>query len=269
MHPQAYRYESENAILLVTLLVLGAATLFTAGLTVCMLPLLALVLIVVSYSINRSYHRMGFGQPVTPESTPALARLADDCVHRLAPGEVRIFVAPSRQRNAYAFGLSSPRIVVLNSSLFEVMDEDEIRFILGHELGHVALGHTTFNSLLGGMAGVPLSVGVAVVLIFAFRWWNRACEYSADRAGLLACGNPNKAISALVKLVGGAGSPAEYQRTLRAIEQQDDSLLNVLAETLNTHPMTVRRIAELRRYAASPAYAQHQAAIGRPLRPVK
>jgi len=42
------------------------------------------------------------------------------------------------------------------------------------------------------MAGVPVGMGAAVLLSFAFRWWNRACEYSSDRAGLLAMRQPEQ-----------------------------------------------------------------------------
>ena len=90
------------------------------------------------------------------------------------------------------------------------MDKDELQFIIGHELGHVDLGHTWLNTLVGGMAGIPSTYGAAAILELAFRWWNCACEYSADRAGVLACSNPNKAISALIKLEAGNNVRTEF-----------------------------------------------------------
>ena len=83
------------------------------------------------------------------------------------------------------------------------MDADELRFIIGHEMGHVALGHTWLNSLVGGMAGIPSSSTSSAILTLAFLSWNRTCELSADRAGLLACGSLDKAVSSLIKLVAG------------------------------------------------------------------
>jgi Zn-dependent protease with chaperone function len=101
-----------------------------------------------------------------------------------------------------------------------------------------------------------------VIVTLAFRWWNRACEYSADRAGLLACGQPQKAISALIKLVAGSvQSQAELQRALQVIEREDGSVLNQLGETLSTHPMIARRIEQIRKYAATAQYAQLQAYV--------
>ena len=166
--------------------------------------------------------------------------------------------------NAYTFGLDSPKVVVLESALLEVMDGDELAFVICHELGHVRLGHTWLNSLVGGLAGIPSPAGAFGLMQLAFLWWNRACEHSADRAGLLATGRPDKAISALVKLATGgqARSPAELERALRLVEAQGSDAGAQLAEALATHPLMARRIAELRRYAASPAY-QRLAALNR------
>jgi len=102
--------------------------------------------------------------------------------------------------------------------------------------GHAALGHTWLNTLLGGMAGVPMPIGAAVLLTLAFRWWNRICEYSADRAGLLACGSLNSATRALVKLVSGPiHSEEHYERIMAAIDAEDDNIMNVFSPIL-CHP---------------------------------
>jgi len=111
------------------------------------------------------------------------------------------------------------------------------------------------------MAGIPSPSMASVVLAMAFLWWNRACEHSADRAGLLACGQPRKAISALVKLAAGTGARtrADMERALHRIEAEDDHALAGLSEVLSTHPMMARRIEELCRYAASAEYHRLQA----------
>ena len=266
MPPARYRFPHEQLTLGLTLLLLTTVLALTAGLTLCFLPLFLFVFLLVAYRLNRAHHRqlLAGGLRASREQTPELFTLAAECVRRLRPGPVEIFIVPGRQINAYTFGLAQPKVVVLYQQLLKTMEPDELRFVLGHELGHVALGHTWINTLLGGMAGVPASIGAVVIITLAFRWWNRACEYSADRAGLLACGRPEKAISALIKLVAhDADTPAEQQRALLVIEKEDDSAFNRMAETLSTHPMLVRRIEELRRFAASPLYSQLQAEVMR------
>ena len=261
MHVTAYRYPNERLILSGTILLVLILGLIAGGVSHCLLPLFVLGMIMLAYSMNSARQRalLQQGVLVGPQKTPRLAALVHDCQARLRPGEVQLIIAPSRQLNAYTFGLSSPEVIVLYSALLDVMDEDELRFVIGHEMGHVALGHSWLNTLLGGMAGVPVSIGSALLLTLAFRSWNRACEYSADRAGLLACGNPQKAISALVKLVAGnVANPTELQQALQMIEHQDESLGSILSETLSTHPMIIKRIEKIRAYATTSSYQRLQ-----------
>jgi Zn-dependent protease with chaperone function len=201
---------------------------------------------------------------VSPHRAPRLAALVEETMARLKPGPVQVFIAPHDALNAYTFGLSAPKVLVLHSALLEVMDEDELRFVLGHELGHVALGHTWLNSLVGGMAGIPSPFVASVLLSMAFLWWNRACEFSSDRAGLLACGDVQRAITALTKLSIGRDirSPAELERALRRVDAEDDHALSGLGEALSTHPMTIRRIEQLQRYATSDEYRRLRAMMG-------
>jgi Zn-dependent protease with chaperone function len=259
-----YRYPREHLILAITVLLVLLVIALTATATVCLSALFIVAMVAIAYAMNRANLQALLAQAhqITPRETPELATLVGECAARLQPGEIRAFVAPAHTLNAYTFGILPPKAVVLHSALLQVMDEDELRFIVGHELGHVRLGHTWLNSLVGGMAGIPSPFAASALLALAFLWWNRACEHSADRAGMLACGKPGKAISALVKLAApGAHTQAELERALRVIETEDDSAFNVLGETLATHPMAIRRIEQLRRYAASAEYRRLQALV--------
>jgi Zn-dependent protease with chaperone function len=105
-----------------------------------------------------------------------------------------------------------------------------------------------------------------VILYTAFRSWNRNCEFSADRAGLLACGDLNKAISALVKLVApNMRTQSDFERALTMIDAQDDNVLNQFGELFQSHPMVIRRINQLREYAATSDYKNLQASMNRNL----
>jgi len=263
----AYRYPNERLILALTLLLVLAVIALTATATVCLSAVFVVVIVAISYFNNRAHHKalLERARPVAPRDTPLLASVVEASSMRLQPGDVRVFVAPGDTLNAYTFGLLPPKSVVLHSALLQVMDREELRFVLGHELGHVRLGHTWLNSLVGGMAGIPSPFLASTLLAMAFLWWNRACEYSADRAGLLACGDPRKAISALIKLAAGPGARtrAEIDRALRRIEAEDDHVLSNLSEAMGTHPMTIRRIEQLQRYAATATYRRTQALVNR------
>jgi Zn-dependent protease with chaperone function len=259
----AYRYPYETLILLATFLVVLGVVAFTAAATVCGSVIFVPAVVVIGYFASRSRHHSLLEQalPVTPETAPELIPLINTSAKRLQVEPVEIFISPSSQLNAYTFGMDSPKSIVLYSSLFKLMDQDEIQFIIGHEMGHVKLGHTWLNTLVGGMAGIPSSSGAGVIMELAFQWWNRACEYSADRAGVLACAKPTKAITALVKLEAGpaARTQAGMQSAIRHIEAEDDDLSGNIAELLASHPMIAKRIEQIRRFVASQEYRSLQA----------
>ena len=193
---------------------------------------------------------------------PELDRLVRTCSQKLQPGAVDVYLVKQNKLNAYTFGITEPKALVVYTPMVQVMSPGELSFVIGHEMGHVALGHTWLNTILGGMAGIPAPFGAAVLLYAAFRWWNRMCEYSADRAGLLACGDLNLAVSALVRLVApNVRSQQEFDRALAMIDAQDDKVGNLLVEAFQSHPMLIRRINKLRDYARTAEYQRMQAGV--------
>jgi Zn-dependent protease with chaperone function len=180
----------------------------------------------------------------------------EQCEKQISPGKPYLYVVESPERNAYTFGMTDPKSIVIYSSLLRLMDADEIAFVIGHEMGHIRLGHTWLNTILGGMAGIPAPYGAAIILAFSFRWWNRACEYSADRAGLLACQKPQKAISALLKLVSGARqlSPQDTVRLLEIVDREDDDLMGQMSEFILDHPLIIKRINQIKEFSHSLDY---------------
>jgi len=258
MHTTAYRYPNEHLILTITLLLVLVVIALTATATVCASVIFIILFVALSYNFSLSHHNALLREalPVTSKNMPDLAQVLQRGQARLQPGPVEAYVVSSEELNAYTFGLSDPKTVVLYSALFQVMDEDEMLFILGHELGHVVLGHTWLNSLVGGMAWIPASFSAAVILNVAFLWWNRTCEFSADRAGLLACGKPEKAVSALLKLGAGKLGRGRYnlEEVYRRLDAEDDQPSGDLNEILATHPLLIHRIQELRKYVASAGY---------------
>jgi Zn-dependent protease with chaperone function len=256
--PGDYRYPNEHLILLLTMTLVLAVIAVTAAATVCGSVLFVGVMLALAFAATRSKHSQLVAQAtrVTPQNAPGLWSLVQAGVARLGPGAVEVYVTPGRVLNAYTFGMETPKVLVLESPLLSVLDADELAFVISHELGHVRLGHTWLNSLVGGLSGIPSSAISLGLMQLAFLWWNRACEYSADRAGLLATGKPDKAISALVKIATGgqAQNPTDVARALQLVEAQGNNIGNQLGEALATHPLMARRIAELRQYAASRGY---------------
>ena len=263
---RAYRYDNEQVVLVLTILLVLAVIVLISTVTFCLSGVFILAMLLLSALMIRSHHQslMRSAHRVDRNHTPELALLVEACGLKLQPGQVDVFLLKHNQLNAYTFGVSNPKVLALYTPLLKVMSPGELSFIIGHEMGHVALGHTWLNTILGGMAGIPAPFGAAVLLYTAFRWWNRMCEYSADRAGLLACGDIHVAVSALVKLVEpDIRSQGDFERALALIDAEDDSASNRLAEVFQSHPLVIRRVNALRDYVRTAEYRHIQVGMNR------
>ncbi|MBO0843605.1 MAG: M48 family metallopeptidase, partial [Nocardioides sp.] len=123
------------------------------------------------------------------------------------PPEVYVQAAP--ELNAMTVGMDKP-VIVLNSALVDLLDEEELRFVVGHELGHALSGHSVYRTLLlrllqlvGIFSAIPFGALGIRLIIAALMEWSRKAELSADRAGLLATQDPAVALRVHMKLAGG------------------------------------------------------------------
>lgn len=167
--------------------------------------------------------------------------------------------------NAGAVGFGEP-FIVLNSSMLEILSEDEVEAVLGHEVGHILSGHVFYRTLLVLILNLVLLrytlAGLALrPILMGLMEWYRKSELSSDRAGLLAIQNPEIAMSSLMQLAGGMrGQSLDLDEF---IAQSDEyraggDLLDTVYKVLNvlgqTHPFAVIRVAELRDWIESGEY---------------
>ncbi len=181
------------------------------------------------------------------------------------PGEYDLYVTQWPLANAAAFGSGKP-LIVLSSQLADLLEEDELWAVLGHELGHILCDHVAYQTallvLVGLGRGLPLVPGIPLrALRTVLLEWSRSAELSADRAGALACRDPVASCRALMVLA--AGLPAR-RLDLDAFLQQAaeyhewdagwDRLLRFAAERQATHPYSVRRVVALTEWVRSGEY---------------
>lgn len=263
---RTYRVDNEQVVLALTVLLVLGVIVVISTVTFCVSGIFIILMFVLSAVMIHSHHQslMRDAYHVKDLSSPKLAELVEECSLKLQPGEVDVYLVNKNLMNAYTFGINSPKVLVLYTPLLKALTPGEMKFIIGHEMGHVALGHTWLNTIVGGLAGIPAPFGAAILLYAAFRWWNRRCEFSADRAGLLACGDLNLAVAALVKLVAPEiRTQRDFEKALAMIDAQDDEVTNRLVEAFQSHPMLIRRINELRDYAQTTEYQRLQAGMNR------
>jgi Zn-dependent protease with chaperone function len=199
---------------------------------------------------------------------PVLHRALSDVARVLdAPQVPELYVRADPTFGAVTIGMDKPLIVV-NSALVELLDEDELAFVVAHELGHAISGHAVYQTLLqrllqltGILGSVPLG-GIGIRLILAgLMEWARKSELSADRAGLLATQDPAVAFRVHMKLASGGHlddlDPTSFFAQGREYDEAGDlrdSLLKMLLIESRSHPFAVVRAAELRRWVDSGDY---------------
>ena len=178
-----------------------------------------------------------------------------------------MYVAADPTLSAQTVGMDQP-IIVLSSGLVHHLDDDELRFVIGHELGHAISGHAVYRTLLlrllglGGLLNtIPGgAIGIRMVTVGLLEW-SRKAELSADRAGLLASQDPTAALRTHMKLAsGGTLEELEVTSFLSQGAEYDEggdvreSLIKLSLLQQQSHPFAVVRATELRRWIDSGAY---------------
>jgi len=183
------------------------------------------------------------------------------------PDRPELYVTQTPIANAMAVGFDKP-FVIVHSGLLEILTDDELRSVLGHELGHIMSGHTVYSTiayilLYFGLSNLPFLAAAAILPFqLALLEWQRKSEFSSDRAGLLVVQDLNVSMSAEMKLAGGKeyGDTLRVEEFIHQAEQYEtggdawDTVLKIMNTVMRTHPMHTVRAAELLRWHRSGGY---------------
>ncbi|NXY97299.1 M48 family metallopeptidase [Streptomyces sp. BR123] len=252
---RAYEHPADRSALVALRKLSGFDTVFKAmsGL----LPERSLRLLFLSESV-----RVGETQ------FPHLYEMLRDACYILDLDRVpQMYVQQDPKPNAMCIGLDEP-IIVVTTALVELLDEEEMRAVVGHEVGHALSGHAVYRTVLLFLtnlalkvAWIPLGNVAITAIVTALREWFRKSELSADRAGLLVGQDVQASMRGLMKIAGGnhlhemnvdsfLAQAEEYEQSgdLR------DSVLKILNMLPRTHPFTTVRAAELKKWAESRDY---------------
>ncbi|MEU9097565.1 M48 family metallopeptidase [Streptomyces sp. NPDC048361] len=173
-----------------------------------------------------------------------------------------MYVTQNPQPNAMCIGLDEP-IIVVTTGLVELLDEEEMRAVVGHEVGHALSGHAVYRtvllfltSLALKVAWIPLGNVAIMAIVTALREWFRKSELSADRAGLLVGQDLRASMRGLMKIAGGNHlHEMNVDAFLEQAEEYEsegdlrDSVLKILNVLPRSHPFTTVRAAELKKWA--------------------
>ncbi|MEP7271510.1 MAG: FHA domain-containing protein [Acidobacteriota bacterium] len=237
-----YRYPGEvvslvlTFVILITVYTLAAIYLSSTWDQVSkalLITLLGLGVYIVTVMVQQ---RTAFGTLVRigPRQFPELYERAQHAAECLSSPAVPVYVKRSSEMNIYTLGLWRRPIIVVTSSLVDQMDLDNLQFFIGREIGHIEAGHTWLRTLLKPVGSEVPVIGKLLNSVVFGDWINRT-EYTADRAGFVACRSLTTSVSTMLKF--GVG--------IRLFEKLDISeFLNQLNEVRNVRGLMTEIVAE-------------------------
>jgi heat shock protein HtpX len=224
-------------------------------------------------------------KPVSEAEAPGLHRMVAELAQRAGLPKPKICLIPSESPNAFATG-RDPRhaVVTVTSGIMRLLNEEELKGVLAHELGHVKNRDILIGSIAATLAGVvmilanmarwaaifggvggrsedneggggvlgliAMSILAPIAAMLIQMAISRSREYLADSTGAALAGHPQGLASALAKL-----DTASRQIPMRAANPSTAHMFIVnpltaksLMNLFSTHPPIEERIRRLRGY---------------------
>jgi Zn-dependent protease with chaperone function len=189
------------------------------------------------------------------------------CARLDLPERYDLYLTQYPVTNAAAIGAGKP-MVVINSRCIDLLDELELRTVLGHEAGHILSAHVLYRTALlillqlSGAARLPMIAGLPLLAVkLALLEWYRAAELSSDRAATLVNRDPLVTCRTMMVLAGGVSArKLDLDAFIRQANDYEewssgwDKLNRLRAQLSLTHSYPVRRVKEITAWVQSGEY---------------
>jgi Zn-dependent protease with chaperone function len=169
--------------------------------------------------------------------------------------------------NAYTTGYNENTLLVLNSGAIDILTDEELQFVIGHEMGHIKSRHVIYHTMAQFftqiMSNIPLASELTAPVYYALMYWKRMSEFTSDRAGLLACQNKDIVLNSIIKMTG---VPQKYFNNMNRNALLDeakkfeidltmtDKAIKNLSIMDDSHPWAILRASELIKWMESGEY---------------
>jgi Zn-dependent protease with chaperone function len=188
---------------------------------------------------------------VSPRQFPELYQVSTAAAENLASSPVPVYVKRSSEQNIYTLGFWGNPLIVITSSMIDQMEPGNLQFFIGREIGHIQAGHTWLRTLLKPLGSEVPVIGRMLNSVIFGDWVNRA-EFTADRAGFLACRSLTTSISTMLKF--GVGVSLFQKLDIREFLEQINDVRTVggrVTEIISEQPYLTERVRHLVRFALS------------------
>lgn len=189
----------------------------------------------------------GFSFKVNKNLSPDLYDLFHGIKDKLKFDEnIDFYITNNSSVNAFAISRpekDEPHIININSGLMERLDNDELKFVIGHEIGHLITKNTDIMKLIQFI--FPVAENTPMIVQHKITLWRKLSELTADRFGFMASPDFNKCLSGFFKLSAGLDThrfnfkPEKY---LEEIEKTLEKFKQDKGFTLHTHPINPIRV---------------------------
>jgi heat shock protein HtpX len=218
--------------------------------------------------------KMSGAQPISEAEAPRLYQMMRELCTRADLPMPRLYMIPQDQPNAFATGRNPKHsAVAVTRGITQLLSEDELRGVLGHELAHIKhrdiliqsvaatiggaisyLGYMLMwfggdedESPLGIIAAIALALLAPIAAMIIQLAVSRQREYSADATGAAFAGNPESLASALLRLEQGAAAiPMQANAAVEPLYIVKPFSGRGIAGLFSTHPPIEERVRRLR-----------------------
>ncbi|MCX6305386.1 MAG: M48 family metallopeptidase [Bacteroidetes bacterium] len=201
----------------------------------------------------------GHSFKATRELAPTLYEMFRSVVEALEFNEpVEFFINNSPEFNAWSLSSlepGEPHIVNINAGLVDKLDDDELRFVVGHEIGHLITHNSNIVKLISFV--FPDTARIPVILNHKIQLWQKLAELTADRYGFIASPNLEKCVSGFFKLASGLAAERisfDYNAYLAENERILGFFRDNKAGNLMSHPINPIRIKAIQLFSNSNTY---------------
>ncbi len=208
------------------------------------------------------YHKLlqGHSFKASTKLAPGLYKIFKEVVEALDFDEpLEFYINNSPELNAFAVASLSPdkpHIINVNSGLIEKLGDPELRFVIGHEVGHLISRNAKISSIINFV--YPSGTRVPVLLQHKISLWEKLSELTADRFGFIACDDLSSTISGFFKIASGLFSE-KVSFDHEAYLEENERILEMFSENGAgnnlSHPINPIRIKAIQLFASSALYS--------------